>query len=577
MTTIFYIEDSPVEQRLVQGILSTQYTVVLANDGLEAVQKGEQLKPDLVLTDLNMPGLDGYEVATKLKAAWPDVPIVALTGDSTSEARRRALIAGCDGLLTKPITPDDLLQAVKKFLSGYRETLPNTPEVAQAKLAYQLRLVNRLEGQILALTQANNELMTIQAITRAVTAAMQLEDIIRIALEQLHKRFSLEGTAVLLHTADDAPLTVGGRHGFPAEYLSRLVRAFPRQHPADVVSAAIHKQEPQILLLPAASPFEPLQILAKQMPHLHSLAAFPLLARDRVVGVLHVGTTQNYALPHNEKCLLEVIAQHLAVAVDKARMYDDLQTAYHQLRQLDDLKNRFVMIASHELRTPLTLLKGYAHLLAREFPDQSDNMLDIIIEQANVLQTLLDRILDVNRLQHNDFLAEFIPADLATTVQRTVNNLLPMANDKGIVISVAPPPQPVQVWIDPLKFQAILTNLLDNAIKFTTPGGRVEVAIAVQGDSFEVAVQDTGIGIPAEEQNRIFDKFYQVASPLKRAHGGIGLGLSIAREMASVCGGTLTVHSAPGEGATFTYRQPVHPVPASSSPPIKPFSPDAES
>lgn len=545
MATIFYVEDSPVEQQVIRAILKPHYDVVLVNSGLEAVQKGKDIKPDLILTDLNMPGLDGYETATKLKAVWPDIPIVALTGDDTDESRKLALAAGCDGWLNKTISARDLLQALKKYLEGYVETLASATEVTHENLAYQQRLVNRLETQVTALTQANAQLTAVQKITQAITQSLDVDEIIALTLDNMAALLQIESLAVFLYNEERKTFELRGQKNFPADYLSAL-------EPIGSANSGDFDPNSEAALTP--------QIILGVSPSLKyatsALAGFPLRVKERFIGLLYLAIDASAFQLEEQRHIFELISWQLAIAIDKALTHADLQAAYRDLQKLDDLKNQFVRVASHELRTPLTLLIGYTYLIQHNPTEFSEEMLSVIMAQIELLKSIVDRILDVDRLQNNEFLAEFTRIELNQLVQTIVNNFKILANDKKQALLFEPAnPSPV-IWTDPLKFEAILTNLIMNAIQFTPAGGTVEVSISDNPAGFEVAIKDNGIGIAEEEQKRIFNKFYQVADPLKRTHGGVGLGLSIAQEMAKLCGGVIMLQSEPGAGSVFSYRQP---------------------
>lgn len=546
MTTIFYIEDSEVERGMVKAILAPHFRVVLSGNGLDAIQKGKSINPDLVLTDLNMPGLDGYEVATRLKVILPDTPVVAFTGDDSEEARNLALIAGCDGVVSKNINPKLLLPTIRKYLAGYREKLPDSPEVEQETVAYQRRLVSRLESQVMALTQSNEWLKAVQRITQSITNSFNLDEIINATFDNLTTLLQFKHLAIYLRDTDSGTLTLNRQRYFTETYLQEITIPY-------------HQAVNENVTHPVATP-QIITNLPKQSDNAPKLVVrLPLIVKDRLMGMLYIGSDNcDPAMVREQVSHLELISWQLAIAVDNAQVYMDLQSAYREMQQLDELKNQFVMVASHELRTPLTLLSGYLYLLKKESVEQSQELLNIITSQADQLESVVDRILDVERLQHQDFLAEFVETDLMRVLQRLVETLAPMAESAGVSLEFEPPFSAFCVWIDVLKLEAILTNIIINAIRFSPSGQVVQVIVGAEGGDFFVSVTDRGIGIPQEEHDRIFEKFYQIQDPLKRTHGGVGLGLSIARDMAQLCGGDITLESLAGQGSTFTYRQKIN-------------------
>jgi signal transduction histidine kinase len=166
-------------------------------------------------------------------------------------------------------------------------------------------------------------------------------------------------------------------------------------------------------------------------------------------------------------------------------------------------------------------------------------------------------MLDINRLEHHDYLAEFAETNLNEVVAKIVQKMRPLATNKNLILNLKLAPNIAIVDLDNLQFETILTNLIDNAIRFTPAEGVINISVQMHETEFDVAVQDNGIGLSEDEQKRVFDKFYQDQNPFDRKHGGVGLGLSIAKEMAAVCGGTILLKSSLGQGAVFTYRQPI--------------------
>ncbi len=229
-----------------------------------------------------------------------------------------------------------------------------------------------------------------------------------------------------------------------------------------------------------------------------------------------------------------------------------------KLREIDDLKSQLFANVSHELRTPLTLtlgplqdaLDGRFGPLREELAEQ----IDVALHNAQRLLGLVDQLLDVARLSAGGLRLRLRRGDVAAAVRQRVEAFLPLAERRGIELSLAAPPGPVEAWIDEVQIEKVFDNLLGNALKFTPRGGRVHVAVAVppEDDRVEVSVRDTGPGIPAGQLERIFERFYQVEATNERRWPGAGIGLALARQLAELHGGTITVESAEGEGACFT-------------------------
>ena len=238
-----------------------------------------------------------------------------------------------------------------------------------------------------------------------------------------------------------------------------------------------------------------------------------------------------------------------------------LQAQAERLGELDVAKNQFFANASHELRTPLTLVLAPLETLldnpAQKLPAAVRAPVALAHRQARRLSELIDRILDLTKLQAGRLLVQPVPTAVAPLLRRVVGQFAPLAAARGLALHGAEPlPEGLHLQLDADKVDQILTNLLSNALKHTPTGGTVALTAALPAPDgyYTLTVRDTGPGIAAHEQERVFERFYQ--SPQNQAQGGTGLGLALSRELAELLGGTLTLASLPGQGAAFTLRFP---------------------
>jgi two-component system phosphate regulon sensor histidine kinase PhoR len=251
----------------------------------------------------------------------------------------------------------------------------------------------------------------------------------------------------------------------------------------------------------------------------------------------------------------------VAVALDDDTVYA-FRDATHD-RRLEDLRSQFVATISHELRTPLASLHGAAMTLREhDLPAQTqDDLLEMIAEQSNRLANLVEEILVAGQLDSGSL---SVVAD-TFDAEELVHGVVTAARSRvggETKIEVALPPAVPKVHGDGERTRQVLLNLLDNAIKYSPSGGRIEVALAAVGDRLRFSVQDEGLGIPVGEQERIFDKFYRLDPDQRRGIGGTGLGLYICRELVRSMHGRIWVESSPGKGTTFAFELPAEPLPA---------------
>ena len=231
-----------------------------------------------------------------------------------------------------------------------------------------------------------------------------------------------------------------------------------------------------------------------------------------------------------------------------------------ELRRLENLRREFVSNVSHELKTPLTTIQAYTETLldgAISDPDNNRKFLERIDEQAERLHKLILDLLSLARIESAEDACELLPVTVANTVQICLDEHLPIAAAKGVVLQTHPPPENVVVWADDEGLLTVLNNLVDNAIKYTAAGGRVSLRWRIDGRRVLIEIEDTGIGIPRQHQARVFERFYRVDKARSRELGGTGLGLSIVKHWVQVFGGSVELASDLGRGTTFSVRLPL--------------------
>jgi signal transduction histidine kinase/CheY-like chemotaxis protein len=269
---------------------------------------------------------------------------------------------------------------------------------------------------------------------------------------------------------------------------------------------------------------------------------------------------------HAEPDTLEHWVQHLDATQDKlVQRTRELDASRRRLRAIQEQKDQLFANLSHEFRTPLTLILGpLDELRARlsdHLGDEGREQFDLIERNARRLLRLVRQILDLARLEGGDLTLDARPVDLADEVQRIARPFQPLAEQQRLTLTVETPPNgrlddDARCHVDPEKLEHILGNLLSNAVKFTPKGGRITVRVRETTEAATIQVADTGVGIPPEQQERIFERFAQGNASATRAQEGSGIGLTLAHELAEAHGGILTVESTPDEGTTFSLCLP---------------------
>ena len=236
-----------------------------------------------------------------------------------------------------------------------------------------------------------------------------------------------------------------------------------------------------------------------------------------------------------------------------AETSEELSNALRRAQEVDRLKNEFFANISHELRTPLTLiLSPVDELLAKLRPGAERDALKVVRSNATRLLRMIDDLLDLAKLEAGGLRLRVMQVDMEDLARRITRNAGPATKAKGIDMAFSSEGEAPEMFGDPHRIEIILTNLIGNAMKFTPTGGRIEVRVFHNPAGTSVEVADTGPGISREQQQLIFDRFHQTETSERRLQGGVGIGLALARELAQLHGGSLTVGSELGRGSTFT-------------------------
>jgi signal transduction histidine kinase len=290
-----------------------------------------------------------------------------------------------------------------------------------------------------------------------------------------------------------------------------------------------------------------------------SSATLPLLVEGTAIGVLAFHFTAPVNFDEAYQALLVSVAQHCAQALDRSRLYDSAQRARTDAEAANRLKDEFVSIVSHELRTPLNSILGWTSMLQRGSLDPATSIraLQSIRDNATRQAKLVDELLDFSRIIAGRTTLDFEDVDLRELIRGVVESMIPAASAAGLDLQLSPVPS-VKVVGDVRRLEQVFFNLIGNAIKFTPSGGRVAINVALEGSQALVQVSDTGVGIDPAFLPHVFDRFRQGDSATTRTHGGLGLGLSIARQLVDAHKGSIAAASeGAGTGATFTVTLPV--------------------
>ena len=290
-----------------------------------------------------------------------------------------------------------------------------------------------------------------------------------------------------------------------------------------------------------------------------SLMGVPLVLHGRPVGVFEVFNKANDMHYTEEDILiLETLASLASTAMQNDLLERNIQSSQEGVRELDRLKNEFIAITSHELRTPLGLILGHSTFLRELVAGEYQEQVDAIIRNASRLKEIIESLSSVDNYQTGGSTLRQGRASISRIIEDAVLAFREMTIQKGVALRTdLPKNDELIVEVDASKISIVVSNLIKNAIAFTNEGGHITIRGERNLDTVKIVVEDDGVGVPAKDLPHVFERFYQVESHLTRKHGGMGLGLSVAKVMVEMHGGRIWAESMEGVGSSFTFILPV--------------------
>jgi PAS domain S-box-containing protein len=290
-----------------------------------------------------------------------------------------------------------------------------------------------------------------------------------------------------------------------------------------------------------------------------SFLAVPFMSGEGTpLGVLYVANRKKTKFTDEQIRILVTLAGQASLAVEHARLFEEMREAYEELISLDELKSNIIANVSHELRTPITIAQGAIELVIAE---ENDSKKGTLLKKAlNALKRqnfIVGNLIEAARIEKSKNALNPTPVKMDYIISLVYREFRSTAEKNGIRIEVHVEKDLPEVRADFEQVKQVLRNFIHNAIKFNKKGGRITIAAKKSVDSVMVYVSDTGIGIPKDRLDKIFERFYQVDSGLTRRYGGTGMGLAISKEIVEAHGGKIWAESEPGEGSRFCFTLPL--------------------
>jgi signal transduction histidine kinase len=524
---LLLVEDNAGDVELVATRLlaarGVPFELVTAETLADGVAAYAEQRPDAVLLDLNLPDSHGLETVTAFRESVPAAPLVVLTGTADDDLAVAALRRGADDYLAKGDIGTELLTRTLRYAVERR------------------RMVVSLDAE-------RRTVATLQDIGAMLAAELDRERLVAKVTEEATRLVGAaygaffynlndgERGAYQLYALSGADKSQFENFGLPrvTPLFSRTFRGEGTVRLDDVrLDPRYGREGPHHGMPPGHLPVV-------------SYLALPVRQRDgTVVGGLFFGHPERARFTKEHEQLALGVAGWAAVAMDNARLYEE---ARHATRARENL----LQVVSHDLRNNVHTMSGALQLLRTFVPREGSRFLDMLERASSTMRRLLEDLVDIAAMEKGVLSVNTAPVDVQAMVEEARGLFAPLVSNKGIRLDWPDAP-PLTVPMDRDRVLQVLGNLVGNAVKFTPPGGTITLRTQADERQVRFRVEDTGAGIPAQDQPRLFDRFFRGSRP--SGHGA-GLGLAIARALVQAHGGRISVESEVGKGTSFEFTIP---------------------
>jgi len=544
---ILVVDDEEQVVAIFRDLLTQQgYEVTSSSNGDDAIAKVTAERFDLVLTDINLPGVDGLEVVRAAKAADKDTVVILITGYASTTTAIDALRQGAYDYITKPFDLWETNKAIERGLESRSLVVQNRRLIDQLEKA-NTELQQHEEILRRKVERATDRMATLYEAGKAMSLSLSLQSTCEVVVAQAARITGARASLLFLHDQASDDYSAEAAFGIGEERYKQLRFSMGIGYHGQVVQNA----QPALVtdLTETVGVEEVLSALRA-----NSAVIVPLTSNEAVIGTITaVDRDPGGEFSSDDQEVLKMLASQATIAIQNAILYE-------RTKELDRLKSEFVAVVSHEVRTPLTSIKGSLELLGDErfhkLPPPQRELLGICQANAERLITLINDILDFSKLESSKLSLNFERVEVGRILTEVTENIRSLAAGKGIEIDVKIDRSSGKVDADPMRIGQVATNLIGNAIKFSPENGRIEVFASGDESQVTLSVKDYGRGISARDLNRLFQRFAQLDSSTTRKAGGTGLGLVISKGIVEQHGGKIWVESAEGQGSTFSFSLP---------------------
>ncbi|MBD1876577.1 response regulator [Nodosilinea sp. FACHB-131] len=550
--TILVVDDTPTNLDVLFDFLNNAgFKVLFAEDGESALEKAQYANPDLILLDILMPGMDGFETCQRLKQqeATAVIPVIFLTALTETTDKVKGLALGAVDFITKPLQYEEVLARVKTHLR--LQSLTQQLQAQNMQLAREVQ--ERTEAEA-ALQRQNQRSQLFADVTLKVRQSLQIDEILQTAVTEVKNILQADRVLIYRLWPDGTGSGVAEAVGpglpqvmgvvFPQEVFPIASKEQYRQGRIRSLVDVAHDQQVAPCLVGFLQQFE---VQAKLV--------VPILAQGDLWGLL---IAHQCAGPRHwtgfETELLQQLADQIAIALTQAQLLEQETLQRQELARSNAELQQFAYIASHDLQEPLRMVTSYLQLLERRYKGQldtdADDFIQFAVDGALRMRTLINDLLTYSRIGTRGHAFELTSCTAA--VEQAIANLKLAIEESGAVVTYSDLPQ---LQADPTQLIQLFQNLISNAIKFRSEAPvRIAIAVSQTEDAWLFSVQDNGIGLDPQYADQIFVIFQRLNN--RTHYPGTGIGLAVCKKIVERHGGRIWVEADLDQGATFYFTIP---------------------
>ncbi|BAZ04434.1 hybrid sensor histidine kinase/response regulator [Calothrix sp. NIES-3974] len=556
--TILIVDDYPSNLRVLFTFLEEAgYRVLAVQNGENALQIVESNRPDLILLDILMPGMDGFEVCQRLQAkpSTSSIPIIFLTALSETENKLKGFELGGVDYVTKPIEKQELLARIQTHLSlqKMRQNLKLHNQKLEAEIEVRKQIEKRLWEKTFLLQQAVDFEGLVRRITEKICDSLDENQILQTATEELYRVLQIDSCQIELHDESQQIAKIAFVYRPDTSGLKnsdRNLADFPE------LQQQLSQQKP-IQFVDIS-----LQLLPNQQKY--TRLGCPIIENhgiNRYLGTLWLLKDQGEVFAEMEIHLAQQVANQCAIAIRQARLYEASQQQVKELEKLNQVKDNFLKSISHELRSPLSTMQLSIQTIEKMLQMEGisyrspkfTRVVDIFYRNCQRYNRLVDDLLTLCYLDAKVGNRNWEWINLQVWIPEIAQNFLERIQNQQQELVLNIPTELPLLYTDNSILERIVTELLTNACKYTPAGEKITISTQVEQEQILMTISNSGIEIPPPEQERIFDQFYRIPNNDPWQYGGTGLGLALVKKMVELLGATIAVTSGNGE-TQFTLR-----------------------